>query len=79
MKEHFIMSEGDANAEVYFGEDAAHGPYCSYTFPCGNIIFIYNNKPSLVTFYTETEKENDDDDWFTSGEISWEEYWNDGN
>lgn len=51
MAEDFTMPEGYFDAVEDVGDDVDHGPYRSYTFPCGSIMYTYYDKPGLVSFH----------------------------
>ena len=64
MKDHFIMPEGYIDAKEDVGEDADLGPYRSYTFPCGSVMYTYYDKPGLVSFcLADTEEEQELQKW----------------
>jgi len=50
MAEDFIMPEGYFDAVEDVGDDVDLGPYRSYTFPCGSVMYTYYDRPGLVSF-----------------------------
>ena len=52
-------AEGYHNAVEDVGEDADHGPYRSYTFPNGWVMYTYYECAGLVSFHDAREKRHD--------------------
>jgi hypothetical protein len=48
-------AEGYHNAVEDCGEDADHGPYRSYTFPNGWVMYTYYEQNGLVSFHDGRE------------------------
>ena len=56
MAEDFTMPEGYFDAVEDVGDDVDHGPYRSYTFPCGSIMYTYYDSPVWFPFTSAQTK-----------------------